>query len=82
MTRFRVWRISCFTAGASLALLAIWSLLWVVSSYSMAFSACEASFSLFAPNLRCRQPQLAGLLFVGSSLLCVLAIVLGARGKK
>jgi hypothetical protein len=51
---------------------ALYSALWVVSSSSLAFTACDGKYSLFAESFRCRQPYIAAilavLLFVASIL--------------
>jgi TRAP-type C4-dicarboxylate transport system permease small subunit len=62
-----------------LLFLAGWSLLWVFSSYSMAFSTCSGSFDFFAENLRCRQPYFAMLLFSVSLALAVVLFIWAAR---
>ena len=82
MNRVRIGRIACFCTATLLLLLAAWSLLWVFSSYSMAFSECAGSFSLLAQNLRCRQPALAGLLCVGSLGVAVVLFVVGAKVRR
>ena len=38
--------------------------LWVFSSASLAFSACNGEYSLFAESFRCRQPYVAVLLAI------------------
>ena len=75
-------RIILFLAAALLAIVEVWSLLWIFSSSSLAFVACEGSFSLEAANPRCRQPSIAVLLFSGSLVLSAAAVVLGARSKR
>jgi hypothetical protein len=55
-------RLACLVGGGCLMLVACWALLWIFSSYSLAFVACDGQFSMFAENARCRQPQLAMLL--------------------
>lgn len=73
-------RRALYLAGAvSLLLLSAWSLLWVFSSYSMAFAACKGSFSFFAEQLRCRQPPIAAALSALSLTLAVVLIVVRAR---
>ena len=41
---------------------ALYSALWVVSSTSLAFTACNGEYSLFAEAFRCRQPYIASIL--------------------
>ena len=66
-------------------LTALWSLMWVSSSYSMAFTHCD-QFGLFHENPRCRQPYIAGLLFLLSGISTIAALVVALikshRGKK
>lgn len=49
---------------------AFYSALWVVSSSSLALTACGGEYSLFAESPRCRQPYVAAIfaavLFVAS----------------
>jgi enoyl-CoA hydratase/carnithine racemase len=40
---------------------ALYSALWVVSSSSLAFTACDGEYSLFAESPRCRQPYVAAI---------------------
>jgi hypothetical protein len=65
-----------------LMIVAIWSLMWVFSSASLACTACNCSYSLFDPVPRCRQPYIAGLLSLGSFGLAVGAIIFGRRQKQ
>ncbi|MCE5232074.1 MAG: hypothetical protein ABFC67_07580 [Mizugakiibacter sp.] len=65
-------------AALTLLLVAAWSALWMLSSYSMAFADCQGSFSLFAEQFRCRQPQLTVILGVSSLLLAALLLALRA----
>jgi hypothetical protein len=41
---------------------ALYSALWVVSSSSLAFAACNGEYSLFAESFRCRQPYVGAIL--------------------
>jgi hypothetical protein len=65
-----------------LVVFALWCLLWVVSSSSMAFTECAGAYELFAPNPRCRQPSIAGLLALAGLVGAVFAVVLGRRFRK
>ncbi len=78
----RTLRVTSFVAAALLLLIAIWSLLWVFSSASLACTACNCSYSLFDPVPRCRQPFIAALLSLGSFALAVGAIFFGLRQKQ
>lgn len=72
-------RLLYLIAALVLLLVAVWSVLWMLSSYSMAFADCQGSFSLFAERFRCRQPQLAVILGVSSLVLAVVLLALRAR---
>jgi hypothetical protein len=65
-----------------LVLFALWCLLWVLSSFSMAFTECANAYELFASNPRCRQPSIAALLAVASLLGAVVAILMGRRFRE
>jgi hypothetical protein len=55
---------------------ALYSALWVVSSSSLAFAACNGEYSLFAESFRCRQPHIAAILavlFFGASVVSMYA---------
>jgi hypothetical protein len=62
-------RFGCNTVAALLLLGSLWCILWIFSSYSMAFTECAGTYGLFSPIPRCRQPATAGLL----ALACLLA---------
>jgi cell division protein FtsX len=72
MRRNFIVRFICNSLAALLVLAALWCLLWVLSSWDMAFTECADIYGLFSPNPRCRQPPLAGLL--------ALACLIGAIG--
>jgi hypothetical protein len=57
--------LSYILAGV-LLLSGLYCVLWLVASSSLACVACNCSYSLFAENLRCRQPALAGILALAS----------------
>jgi hypothetical protein len=40
----------------------IYCALWIISSASLACTACNCEYSLFASSLRCRQPYIAMIL--------------------
>ena len=75
-------RFACCVMAVVLALLALWSLLWVMSSSSMAFTECAGAYELFSPNPRCRQPAIAGLLAFASFLGAAVAAVFAWRLRK
>jgi hypothetical protein len=59
-----LWRTTLALVSALLLAGALYSALWVVSSGSLAFTACDGQYSLFAESFRCRQPYIAGILAV------------------
>lgn len=72
-------RFACKLTAVLFMLLALWCLLWVASSWSMAFSECSGTYDLFSPNPRCRQPAIAGLLALASFIGAVVALVVARR---
>jgi len=72
-------RYSLFLLAALLVLFALWCLLWIISSSSMAFTECVGAWDLFAENPRCRQPSIAGLLALTSTICAVAAVFVGRR---
>ena len=40
----------------------LFCVMWIFSSYSMAFSECAGTYDLFAVKPRCRQPAIAAIL--------------------
>ncbi len=58
--------------AAAFSLVAVWCLMWVFSSTSLACTACDCVYSLFHENPRCRQPYFA---MIGSALAALAAIV-------
>jgi hypothetical protein len=70
---------ACFAFATVLVVAALYCLLWVVSSSSMAFTECNGHYELFSSNVRCRQPPLAALLALVFALLAPLLIYVGWR---
>lgn len=70
-------RYACYLFAVLLVLCSLWCLLWVVSSWSMAFSDCGGA--LFSENPRCRQPSIAGLLALACMLGAIAAVILGGK---
>ncbi len=68
----------CFAGVAVLLLGAVYCLLWVLSSASLACTACNCDYSFFAEQPRCRQPYIAAALSV-ALLLAAVALALLAR---
>ena len=62
-------------------LVSSWALLWVLSSSSLAFTACE-NYSLFHEQIRCRQPNIASILLVLTSIIFITFMVLGVKNIK
>ena len=75
-------RYFCNSLAVVLVLFSCWCLLWIVSSYSMAFTECANAYELLASNPRCRQPSIAGLLAIASLLGAVIATLVGRRFRK
>ena len=61
--------------AALLVVAGVYCSLWVLSSASLACTACNCEYSLFASTLRCRQPAIAVTLAVASFGGAVLAFV-------
>lgn len=57
-------RIIPLVAGVLSGLAALYCVLWMIGSASLACTACDCHYSLFAATFRCRQPPLAGLLAI------------------
>lgn len=60
----------------------LWGLMWVFSSTSLASGFCENEFDLFHENFRCRQPDIAAILFIFSALTSIVLLVFGVRNRK
>jgi hypothetical protein len=72
-------RVFCYALAVALTLLSFWCVLWIFSSYSMAFTECADTYDLFAANPRCRQPFVAGLLAIAGLLGAIGATLIGRR---
>ncbi|WP_028604320.1 hypothetical protein [Ottowia thiooxydans] len=72
-------RFACKLAAVLFLLLALWSFLWIASSYSMAFTECSGTYELFSPNPRCRQPAIASLLALASFIGAIAALFIARR---
>jgi putative flippase GtrA len=75
-------RYACYLLAVVLGLFAFWCLLWILSSYSMAFTECANAYELFASNPRCRQPLIAALLAIASLAGVVIATLVGRRFRE
>lgn len=75
-------RIGFYLLAVFFVLTGLYCLLWVMSSYSLAFVDCNGTYSLTAETFRCRQPPLAGLLALASFVLAGLMIYVARRAKK
>jgi hypothetical protein len=69
-----------YLVAALFLLAAIYCALWIVSSFSLAFTACE-EFSLLASTFRCRQPYVALILSILFVVLSGTSIYLARRHK-
>ena len=67
--------------SAVLGLAAIYCILWVFSSASLACTACDCSYSLFHETPRCRQPYYAMLGAGFTGLGAIACLVLAIRSK-
>jgi len=54
-------------------------LLWVLSSSSLAFQACDGAYSLFHQNIRCRQPYIATILSIVFGILSIFLMYSGIK---
>jgi hypothetical protein len=70
-------RIVSYLAAVLFLLAGIYCALWIVSSASLACTACNCSYSLFASSLRCRQPYIAMLLTLLFFVLTIAATLFG-----
>ena len=61
---------------------ALWCLMWVFSSASLASGYCESNFSLFHEEFRCKQPYIASILFLASIVNCGVLFILGFKNFK
>jgi hypothetical protein len=64
-----------------LGLGAIWCVLWVFSSASLACTACDCTYSLFHDIPRCRQPYYAMLGAAFTGLAAIVCFILAVRSK-
>ena len=61
---------------------ALWCLMWVFSSSSLASGYCESNFSLFHEEFRCKQPYIASILFLAYVVNCSVLFLLGFKNIK
>lgn len=59
-----------------------WCFLWMFASADLAFVACDGKYSLFHERFRCRQPNIAFLLWVGFGVACVSLLYFGVKNLK
>ncbi len=62
--------------------IALWCLMWVFSSSSLASDYCESNFSLFHEEFRCKQPYIASILFLVSIVNFSVLFLLGFKNFK
>jgi len=75
-------RMFLFISSVILFVAALWFLMWIFSSASLASGYCNSEFSIFHEEFRCRQPYIALIGFVVTGLFAVLALVLGILDLK
>jgi hypothetical protein len=61
---------------------ALWCLIWVLSSSSLASGYCDSNFSLFHEEFRCKQPYVASILFLVSIVNCGVLFILGFKNMR
>jgi hypothetical protein len=54
---------------------------WIFSSTSLACTACNCEFSVFAPTFRCRQPYIA-MILSAALLAAAIAILVKTRKRR
>jgi hypothetical protein len=59
-----------------------WCFLWMLASADMAFVDCDGKYSLFHERFRCRQPDIAFLLWVGFGVACVSLLYFGVKNLR
>lgn len=67
-------------ASVVLLLVSLWFLMWIFSSASLASGYCKNDFSLFHEEFRCRQPYIALIGFLVSSLSSIAMFIAGILG--
>ena len=71
-----------FFSSVVLFIAALWFLMWIFSSASLASGYCNNKFTFFHEEFRCRQPYIALIGFFVTGLLAVVAIILGILNWK
>lgn len=59
-----------------------WFLLWMLASADLAFLACDGKYSLFHEQFRCRQPNIAIILWLVSGIGCVILLYFGVKNLR
>jgi hypothetical protein len=77
MMRYVVARI----VAALLFFASFYCVLWIVSSASLACTACNCEYSLFAPTFRCRQPYIA-MILAGAFFIAAIMILVRTRRRR
>lgn len=75
----RISRVVLSVTAVVLILGGLYCVLWIFSSASLAFTACDGKYSLFAESLRCRQPYIAMLLALVLFTLAGVTLFFGFR---
>jgi hypothetical protein len=58
-----------------------YAFLWILSSSHLAAHYCNGEFALFHPAFRCRQPQIAMILWIVSGIGAVVMLVMALKSK-
>ena len=69
------------TLSAAFGLAAVWFLLWMFSSASLACTACDCSYSLFHEIPRCRQRYYAMIGAAATGIGAIACLVFALRNK-
>jgi uncharacterized membrane protein len=73
--------IQLFFAVLSL-LVSVYCFLWIFSSISLAPAGCYGNFALFHSEFKCRQPYIAMLLWIGTTVAAIMLAITGYRNIK
>jgi hypothetical protein len=59
-----------------------WCLLWMFASADLTFIACDGKYSMFHELFRCRQPNIAFILWLGFGVACVSFLYFGVKNLR
>lgn len=74
--------ISQIIISIALILMSLWCLMWVLSSASLSSGFCDSKFSLFHEHFRCRQPNIAFILWLVFGVSGAITLVLGLKNVR